>query len=146
MINRDFYLVNTNNRSFDIRLIIISKEECEDIDARISNLRNQSDVNRFIDSYNISPIDIVLYGDSDLSILDLETRTFILEEFKKILDKPKTVKNAITNKIEHSYKCFCCDDRNVSDLIEHRTVYSSFCCLMTKLKKPKYILIYKMKV
>ena len=129
-----------------IYLLSINKDEYESISNDMDGLKTQADVNRFTEKYKIQAKDIMLYGESNLSKLNKEDKEFIHLELEKIFPPSKSILNPISKKVENSYKCYCCEGLNVDDLTEHKTVNSAWNCLMTKLRKPEYVLIYKEKI
>lgn len=100
-------------------LYVSDREECALIKKGLSPAPNE---------------EIVTYGqsitmDNDLAAIHLP--------------KPKFIHNKLSDKMSHSYHCFCCEGLGIEQLISHINPLNSWECLMNTLGNPDYIVIVK---
>lgn len=140
------YLINILDNGNKIYLCPMDEETYTRLMNDFSRLSDQSSINRFVDKYGFKHTQIILDGDTYISSNDKETLEAINPILSRILPHPKTIKNPLNNKIERSYKCFCAEPLNLTDMTEHKTPLESWNCLMIRIGEPQYAIVVEEKI
>lgn len=119
--NKSIILKRFNEDKNEYILYISDKKECADISKGLVT----------------STEEIVAFGESNT--MDIVTA-------ENILPPPGMITSVITNSIESSYKCWCCENLGIEQLAAHKTSLNSWDCLMVRLGNPSHVVITQRKV
>lgn len=139
------YLINTLNDGSKVFVIPMNKDQYQEFSHDFSNLTDQNSMNKFADKYGFTYKDVLLDGNTFINVNDPEEVSAVRPLLALILPKPTPTTNALTDKKEAAYKCFCCKNLNIESVIEHTTPFESWNCLMIRIGEPEFAVVLKIK-
>lgn len=137
--------INTLDNGSEIYVIPMSKEVYEEFAHDFSNLTNQVAINKFANKYGFTYKDVILDGNTYINVNDHDEVESVKPILARILPKPVTVNNPLTEKRELSYKCYCYEGLNIESVVEHKTPIESWNCLMIHIGEPEFALVLEIK-
>lgn len=139
------YLINTLDNGNKIYLIPMLKSVYEEFVHDYTALHDQVSFNKFANKYGFEHKQVLLDGTTYINVHDKEEVESVRPILNRILPRPKMTTNAITEKREPAYKCFCCGLTNIESVLEHKTSIDSWNCLMIRIGEPEYAIVLEIK-
>ena len=144
-IKLEHILINTLDNGNKIYFIPMSKKVYEEFVHDFSNLSNQVSLNKFANKYGFNCKDVILDGTTYINVSDKEEVESVRPILARILPKPVTVTNPLTEKREVAYRCYCYEGLNIENVLEHKTPIDSWNCLMIHVGEPEFGIVLEIK-